>query len=154
MEIKNEVGVRAHNWLVTMFPSQDEFERGCQHALVELLAEECTYAVIGYECCPKTGRLHWHVYLRYPKLVEGRWIQDRLGGKWHLDVSNRGATRAAAYVKKGGCWKEWGVKPEPRSRDGDDDGTWSVAGHPDGMPFGAALLERCMEKGSVDWFEY
>lgn len=108
---------KSHVWLVTIFPSSDEWEKACQYTLVELLAEECAYLVCGKELAPSTGREHWHVYLRHHRLLYGYEVQDKLGGKWNLTVCTRGAERAVEYVKKGGDFKEWGVVPTkvPRS---------------------------------------
>lgn len=65
------------------------------------------YLIIGKEVCPRTGRIHWHVY------IEGLRNMNEVKGALHDNTCHverrRGSQQQAIdYVKKGGDWFEIG----------------------------------------------
>lgn len=110
----NDVNRKSNVWCVTIFPKIWDKE-ALDLLLCALAWSECTFISRGIEYTT-SGRLHWHLYMRFAKKVYGHDVQRMLGEKAHVEVSTRGLWRAVQYVRKDGDFKEWGVMPVIRNR--------------------------------------
>jgi len=81
---------------------------------VEVLTKLCkdeelvSYAVFGYEICPKTGTPHLQGYINFKQKYRFAGVVKLIPGKPHIEARKYSSKQAADYCKKEGNFKEFG----------------------------------------------
>lgn len=89
---------RIRNGVLTWYPPEgiDSAERWT------MLCARCTYAVYGIEYAPKTGRLHWQMYVEIKQQMSLRTLAEILPSvHWEPRANQSTSKIAAGYCKKG-----------------------------------------------------
>ena len=69
----------------------------------------CNYGVSGHEVAPRTGRVHWHIYLEVKDKVTAKRVKEMLKDRTaHIEMRKGFQQEAIDYCKKEGDWLEWG----------------------------------------------
>jgi Putative viral replication protein. len=106
---------RTANWLLTdwedKWPTDEEYEPVWKRAEDVGWSYQCN----GRERCPETGRVHYHVYLEFPKPVTMGKLKKLLGTPWiHIEPRRGSQKQAIDYCRKDGVWEEFGQRKTSR----------------------------------------
>lgn len=107
-----KLSVQGRAWCVTVW-NRPERERFAE------LIEEGTlgYIVVGEETCPRTGKLHWHIYLEMAKKTTMNRIKAIVHDNTaHIERRLGDQQSAINYAKKDGLWWELGTPVQQGKR--------------------------------------
>lgn len=108
---KSTLNAKARGWCFTLMDYEPYYAK-----VIENLAGLSTYAIVGKETCPTTGRKHLQGYAYFHNAISGLSFKKKLHETAHIEKANGNAKQNKIYCSKEGNFEEFGIMPNQGKR--------------------------------------
>lgn len=108
---RSQLSTKSRGWCFTLHDYKPFYDK-----IVDELAGLSTYAIIGKETCPTTGRKHLQGYAYFKNAISGKSFKDKLCETAHIEKANGNPSQNRIYCSKENDFQEFGYCPEQGKR--------------------------------------